>query len=233
MDAHPGDTLYFTDSEDVVHPIAVIGIVKNYIEHYAYVSADTYKEIFMTEPEYRYLVCVLKDYAEGQKISDFASSYIRTEDVSGVATAQTMSRTADAAVNQVLVLVLLFVASACLLAMIVMYTTSNVNISERTHEIANIKVIGFSNSEVLLYVTRENIISTVIGAVIGIVGGVALHRVLVNLISVDTVMYGDSISWWSFLVTLLIISAVAVLTSLPILFKINKVDMAETLKSIE
>lgn len=233
MDAHPGEILYFTDSDDVVHPITVIGIVKNYIEHYAYVSADTYKDIFMAQPEYRYLVCVLKDYAEGQEISDFASSYIRTEDVSGVATAQTMSRTADAAVNQVLVLVLLFVASACLLAMIVMYTTSNVNISERTHEIANIKVIGFSNSEVLLYVTRENIISTVIGAVIGIVGGVALHRVLVNLISVDTVMYGDSISWWSFLVTVLIISAVAVLASLPILFKINKVDMAETLKSIE
>lgn len=233
MDAHPGEILYFTDSDDVVHPITVIGIVKNYIEHYAYVSADTYKDIFMAQPEYRYLVCVLKDYAEGQEISDFASSYIRTEDVSGVATAQTMSRTADAAVNQVLVLVLLFVASACLLAMIVMYTTSNVNISERTHEIANIKVIGFSNGEVLLYVTRENIISTVIGAVIGIVGGVALHRVLVNLISVDTVMYGDSISWWSFLVTVLIISAVAVLASLPILFKINKVDMAETLKSIE
>lgn len=233
MDAHPGDTLYFTDADDVVHPLNVIGVVKNYIEHYAYMSADTYERNFISEPEYRYLVCVLKGYAESQDISNFASSYIGTEDISGVATAQTMSRTADAAVTQVLVLVLLFVASACLLAMIVMYTTSNVNISERTHEIANIKVIGFSNSEVLLYVTRENIISTVIGTVIGIVGGVVLHKVLVNLISVDTVMYGDSISWWSFLVTVLIIWAVAALASLPILFKINKVNMAETLKSIE
>lgn len=233
MDAHTGDTLYFADAEDIVHPLTVIGIVKNYIEHYAYVSESTYSRNFMSSPEYRYLICVLKDYAEGQDISSFASSYISTEDVSGVATAQTMSRTADAAVNQVLVLVLLFVVSACLLAMIVMYTTSNVNISERTHEIANIRVIGFSNSEVLLYVTRENLISTAIGMVIGLAGGVLLHKVLVNLISVDTVMYGDSISWWSFIVTVLIVLAVAIITSLPILFKINKVNMAETLKSIE
>ena len=233
MNAHTGDTLYFTDSDDVVYPLTVTGVVKNYIEHYAYVSGSTYEKHFTSSPEYRYLICVLKDYADAQDISDFASKYIKTDDVSGVATAQTMSRAADAAVNQVLVLVLLFVASACLLAMIVMYTTSNVNISERTHEIANIKVIGFSNGEVLLYVTRENLISTAIGTFMGLAGGVMLHKVLVELISVDTIMYGDTISWWSFIVTVFVVWGVAVLASLPILMKINKVDMAETLKSIE
>lgn len=233
MNVHTGDTVYFTDSEDIVHPLRVTGIVKNYIEHYAYVSEKTYRDNFFTQPEYRYLLCVLKDYASTQEISDFVSQYMKTEDVAGVATTQTMSRTADTAINQVLVLVLLFIVSACLLAMIVMYTTSNVNISERTHEIANIKVIGFSNGEVLLYVIRENIISTVVGTLIGLVGGVMLHKVLVNLISVDTVMYGDSISWWSFAVTVIIIFGVAALSSLPILFKVNQVNMAETLKSVE
>ena len=117
--------------------------------------------------------------------------------------------------------------------MIVMYTTSNVNISERTHEIANIKVIGFSDGEVLLYVIRENIISTAIGMFIGLVSGIFLHNVLVKLISVENVMYGSSVSWWSFFAAAGIIIAVALLAALPVLFKINKVKMAETLKSIE
>lgn len=228
-----GDMIYLTDSDDVVHCVKVIGIVKNYIDHYAYISQKTYEEVFFEAPEYKYLVCTLKDYLTDEEISAFAAEYLKTEDVAGATTSQTMSRTADTAINQVMILVALFVLSACLLAMIVMYTTSNVNISERTHEIANIKVIGFSDGEVLLYVIRENIISTAIGIIIGLVSGIFLHNALVNLISVENVMYGNTISLWSFFAAAWIIITVAVLAALPILFKINRVKMAETLKSIE
>ncbi len=233
MDVSEGDVVYLTDSDEIVHSVKVDGVVKNYIEHYAYISPEAYEEIFMTAPEYKYLLCSLKDYMDTQDVSDFAAGYLKSEDVAGVATSEMMADAADTAIDQVMILVVLFVLSACLLAMIVMYTTSNVNISERTHEIANIKVIGFSDGEVLLYVIRENIVSTVIGTVIGLVGGIFLHKVLVNLISVETVLYGTSVSWWSFIVAALIIIFVAVLASLPILFKINKVNMAETLKSVE
>ncbi len=233
LGAEPGDVIYFTDAEDVVHPVTVIGVVKNYIGHYAYVSHESYEEVFLAEPEYKYLLCTVKDYMDDGEIANFSSEYLKTEDVAGAATAQTMSSSADNAIKQVIVLVLLFVLSACLLAMIVMYTTSNVNISERTHEIANIKVIGFSDGEVLLYVIRENLISTVIGTVMGLVFGIFLHKALVDLIAVENIMYGTSISWWSFIVSTLIITGVAVLAALPILFKINKVNMAQELKSIE
>ncbi|MBP3441649.1 MAG: FtsX-like permease family protein [Clostridia bacterium] len=233
LNVNAGDTIYLTDSDDAVHSVQVTGVVKNYVDHYAYVSPETYEEVFFKAPQYKYLVCTLKDYLSDSEISDFAAEYLKTEDVAGAATAQAMLRTADTAINQVTVLVILFVLSACLLAMIVMYTTSNVNISERTHEIANIKVIGFSDGEVLLYIIRENLVSTLIGTLIGLAGGVFLHKVLVNLISVDTVLYGSDIAWWSFFVAALIIWCVAALASLPILLKINKVRMAETLKSVE
>ncbi len=233
MGVSTGDRIYLKDSDDIVHSIKVIGVVKNYIDHYAYISQKTYEEVFFEAPEYKYLVCTLKDYLTDEEISDFAAEYLQTEDVAGATTSQMMSRTADTAINQVMILVVIFVLSACLLAMIVMYTTSNVNISERTHEIANIKVIGFSDGEVLLYVIRENIISTVIGIYIGLVAGIFLHNALVNLISVENVMYGSTISWWSFFATAGIIIAVAILAALPILFKINRVKMAETLKSVE
>ncbi len=233
LNVRPGDSVNFTDSDEMVHTVRVSGVVKNYIEHYAYFSQEAYEEIFTSEPEYKYLLCSLKDYMDTQDISDFAAGYLKTEDVAGVATSEMMADAADTAIDQVVVLVVLFVLSACLLAMIVMHTTSNVNISERTHEIANIKVIGFGDGEVLLYVVRENLVSTVIGTAIGLVGGVFLHKVLINLISVESVLYGTAIAWWSFIVAALIILAVAVIASLPILFKINKVNMAETLKSVE
>lgn len=228
-----GDTVFFTDSDEITHQVKVAGVVKNYVDHYAYFAPSIYEEVFFEAPQYKYLVCALKDYLTEDEISGFTAEYLSTEDVAGAATAQAMSRTADTAINQVMVLVVLFILSACLLAMIVMYTTSNVNIGERTHEIANIKVIGFSDGEVIFYVIRENLVSTLIGTIIGLVGGIFLHKVLVNLISVDTILYGSSIAWWSFFVAELIIWGVTVLTSLPILFKINKVKMAETLKSVE
>ncbi len=228
-----GETVCFTDSNEMVYTVTVIGIVKNYLEHYAYMSSETYESVFFEAPQYKYLICTLKDYLNADEISRFAAEYLKTEDVAGAATAQTMSRMADIAINQVLALVIIFVLSACLLAMMVMYTTSNVNISERTHEIANIKVIGFSDGEVLIYVIRENIVSTAIGILIGLVSGIFLHSTLVKFISVENVMYGNSISWWSFLATAGIIILVALVAALPILFKINKVKMAETLKSVE
>lgn len=228
-----GDVIYFTDANEIVHPVTIVGVVKNYIGHYAYLSPETYENVFLTAPQYKYLLCTVKDYLNDNEIEDFSATYLRTEDVAGAATARTMSASADNAIRQVMILVILFVLSACLLAMIVMYTTSNVNISERSHEIANIKVIGFSDSEVLFYVIRENLISTITGIVIGLAGGIFLHKVLVNLIAVENIMYGTSISWWSFIVAALIIIGVAVIASVPILIKINKVDMAKELKSIE
>ncbi|MBR0348417.1 MAG: ABC transporter permease [Clostridia bacterium] len=233
MDIGTGDMIYFTDANEMMHPVKVIGIVKNYIEHYAYMSDETFEGTFFSAPQYKYIICTVKDYLTSDEISAFTTEFLKTEDIAAASTAEMMSRMADTAINQVMLLVIIFILSACLLAMIVMYTTSNVNISERTHEIANIKVIGFSDGEVLLYVIRENIISTAIGMLIGLVSGIFLHSVLVNLISVENVMYGSSISWWSFFAAAGIIIAVALLAALPVLFKINKVKMAETLKSIE
>ena len=114
-----------------------------------------------------------------------------------------------------------------------MYTNSNVNLSERTREIANIKVIGFSDHEVLIYVIRESVISTVYGVVIGLIAGIFLHKVLVGFISVDNIVYSSSIAWWSYLVTIAIISLISLISSLPIRYKIDKINMAETLKEIE
>lgn len=227
------DTIYFTDTDGNVFSATVGGIVKNYVDHYAYMSPETYEEVFSDTPVYKYILCKLKDYLTENEIAVISSEFLKTEEVTGVTTSENLADSVDVSINQVLALVILFVASACVLAAIVMYTIANVNISERTHEIANIKVIGFSDGEVLLYVIRENIVSTAVGILLGLIGGIPLHQALIKYISVENVMYGARIFWWSFILALLVIVVVALVAALPIMFKINKVNVPETLKMVE
>lgn len=228
-----GDTAYFTNTDGDIYSAVVSGITRNHINHYVYMSPQTYKDTFFDNPNYKYILSILKDYLTDSEIATLSSDFVKTDEVTGAVSSKALAQSVDISINQVLALVILFVAAAFVLASIVMYTISNVNISERNHEIANIKVIGFSDGELLIYVIRENIFATVIGILFGLVGGILLNRALVNYISVENVMYGHHIFWWSYFAAMLIIVLVGFVASLPILFKINRVNMPETLKSIE
>ena len=228
-----GDNVWLSSSDAAPKSARVGGIVKNYTNHYIYVSEETYSDVFDAEPQYKYIIVSTKSYVEKQDIENLASTFLKEDIVTGASTASEMADSVDVSISRIFAVVMLFVISACLLAMIVMYTNSNVNLSERTREIANIKVIGLSDHEVLIYVIRENIISTVLGTVIGLVAGIFLHSVLMGFISVDNVVYGSSISWWSYIVTMAIIVLISLISALPIKFKIDRIDMAQTLKEIE
>lgn len=228
-----GDNVWLTSSDSAPKYAIVSGIVKNYTNHYIYVSEETYSEVFGAEPQYKYIIVSTKSYVEKKDIENLASTFLKEDIVTGASTASDMAGSVDVSIGRILSVVMLFVISACLLAMIVMYTNSNVNLSERTREIANIKVIGLSDHEVLIYVIRENIISTVLGTVIGLIAGIFLHSVLMGFISVDNIVYGSSISWWSYIVTIAIIVLISLISALPIRFKIDRIDMAQTLKEIE
>ena len=232
LDISVGDDVWLTTSDTAPKSARVGGIVKNYTNHYIYVSEDTYSDVFDAEPQYKYIIVSTKSYVEKQDIENLASTFLKEDIVTGASTASEMADSVDVSIGRIFAVVMLFVISACLLAMIVMYTNSNVNLSERTREIANIKVIGLSDHEVLIYVIRENIISTVLGTVIGLVAGIFLHSVLMGFISVDNVVYGSSISWWSYIVTMAIIVLISLISALPIKFKIDRIDMAQTLKEI-
>ncbi|MDD6704169.1 MAG: FtsX-like permease family protein [Clostridiaceae bacterium] len=233
LDISVGDNVWLTTSDTAPKSARVGGIVKNYTNHYIYMAEDTYSDVFDAEPQYKYIIVSTKSYVEKQDIENLASTFLKEDIVTGASTASEMADSVDVSISRIFAVVMLFVISACLLAMIVMYTNSNVNLSERTREIANIKVIGLSDHEVLIYVIRENIISTVLGTVIGLVAGIFLHSVLMGFISVDNVVYGSSISWWSYIVTMAIIVLISLISALPIKFKIDRIDMAQTLKEIE
>lgn len=228
-----GEKICLTLADGTAHTARVSGIIKNYTDHYVYMSSEAYRSVFEAEPQSKYILATAKSYVDRAEIRSLASTFLKEDIVTGASTAEDMADSINISIERIGFVVLVFVLSACLLALIVMYTNSNINLSERTREIANIKVIGLSDHEVLIYVIRENIISTVYGTVFGLIGGVFLHKALIGFISVDNIVYGNRIAWWGFFAAVLIIVLIALISALPIKLKINKINMAETLKEIE
>ena len=229
----PGGEIYLASPNGTTYSTLVSGIVKNYTNHYVYMTDETYEEVFGEEPQRKYIIVTAKSYVEEKDIEKLASDFLKEDIVTGASTASDMASSVDVSINRIFAVVMLFVLSACLLALIVMYTNSNVNLSERTREIANIKVIGLSDHEVLIYVIRESIISMAYGTLIGLIAGIFLHKVLVGFITVDNIVYSSSIAWWSYLVTIFVIVLISFVSAMPIKFKIDRINMAETLKEIE
>ena len=128
-------------------------------------------------------------------------------------------------------LVLIICAGA--LTFVVLYNLNNINISERRRELATLKVLGFYDIELSQYIYRENILITIIGIALGVIGGIFLNRFVVTTVEVDIVMFGRQIFAMSFVKSILIAVAFTVIVNIIVHFKLKKIDMATSLKSVE
>ena len=155
---------------------------------------------------------------------------MQNENVSSAVTSSALAESVGNSVDKLISVAALFIFFAAVLCTVVIYTITGINIGEREREIANIKVLGFSDNETVFYISRESIFSCVIGLVAGLVGGVFLHRALLGMISVDNVTYSENILWWSYFATALVVCVAAFISFLPVAEKIRKISMAETIK---
>ena len=114
-----------------------------------------------------------------------------------------------------------------------LYNLNNINICERIRELATLKVLGFYDGEVSAYVFRENVILTIAGILTGYVAGNFLHEFVVSTVEVDMVMFGRDIHSMSYVYATLITVAFALIINLSMHYKLKKVDMTTSLKSIE
>lgn len=131
-----------------------------------------------------------------------------------------------------LVIVVLII-SAGMLAFVVLYNLNTVNIAERKRELATLKVLGFYNMEVAEYVYRENLLLTFLGAVVGVVLGKFLHLFIIETVEVDSAMFGRNINPPSFVYSLILTVVFSLMINGVMYFKLRKIDMVESLKSIE
>ena len=188
INAKVGDTIKVTTSDDVEKEIKVVGITENYISHYVYMSKELYQQIYGDEYHTNALMIQDNDLTEEQE-EKFMQEAVARNEVSTVTLTKTTMKTLDDTMNSLNYVVVILIVSAGLLAFVVLYNLSNINISERIRELATIKVLGFYDREVYDYVTRETIILTLIGILLGLGVGYFLNFYILGTCEINMLRF--------------------------------------------
>lgn len=227
-----GDTLYIKKSDTQSVEVRVSQIVENYLFHYIYLSADSYREAFGEEAEWNYI------YIKTAKISQeeqetLATGLMKEEAVTALTLIKSLEETVQSMMSSLDLVVWVLIASAALLAFIVIYNLNNINIVERRRELATIKVLGFYDGEVAGYIYRENVLLTFFGILFGMGLGVVLHQYVIRTCEIDMIMFGRQIQGASFLFSIALTLIFAAFVNFAMFFKLRRIDMVESLKSVE
>ena len=232
LDVEPGDAITIRDDDLGDLEVKVQAVCENYMGHYLYMTPGYYEEVYGSAPDYN---CIF--YKTADRITEEAERI--GEEALAVPGALSVSYTTDlkeqvdnmlGALDSVIAVLII---SAGMLAFVVLYNLNNISITERQRELATLKVLGFYNKEVTMYVYRENILLTFLGALFGIVLGKILHRFIIVTVEIESVMFGRNIDLSSFVYAFLLTLLFSLLVNGAMYFKLKKIDMVESLKSVE
>ena len=225
-----GDTLVFRDDDMNTFTCTISGISENFVYNYVYINGETYEESVSKEPEFAHAFLRIKEELD---LHEAAALVTEADHVSGVSVNQDFRERFDNMMKSLNYIVLLIIVCAGALAFIVLYNLTNINITERIREIATIKVLGFYPGETASYVFKENFALTAIGAGVGLLLGVALHKFVMFNIDIDAVAFDERITAFSFVLSFLITFLFTAFVDVAMYFKLDKINMVESLKSIE
>ena len=212
------------------YSLKVSGITENYTFNYVYISPKYYNEIFDKDPIYNSIIANTQSL---QNENDFSMKLMDNSIVKGVSFNTGIRENFDNMIKSLNYVIIVIIVSAGTLAFVVLYNLTNVNISERIREIATIKVLGFYDKEVSAYIYRENIFLTLFGIVLGEVLGVFLHRFIMVTVEMDNMMFGRNIDFPSFIFSAILTIIFAILVNSVMYYKLKKVKMVESLKSVD
>lgn len=226
-----GDEIKLTTSEKKELTVTVSALFDNYVDSFVFISPETCEEQLGEVPEYKSALANAPDGADVNRCAEALTHDV--DGVRGVMLSVDTKARMSSMMDGLLVVVAAIILCAGLLAFIVLYNLTNINISERIREIATLKVLGFYPNEAAHYVFRENLILTGAGAVFGLGLGVALHAFVMNAIKVDMMYFKPHISFLSFAVSIVITFVFAMIVNAIMRRRIDNIDMAGALKSIE
>lgn len=227
-----GDSLELDNGDGIKRAITIKGVVENYVGHYVYMSPSYYKQIFHIRQVDTSILATMKEPGTAIEAT-LGQEIINHETINSVSFYSGVAASFSDMISSLDFIIIVLVIAAGMLAFVVLYNLTNVNISERLREIATIKVLGFYDLEVAEYVYRENILLTLIGALCGLGLGIGLHRLIMNLAEMESVMFGRNIDASSFLYALAITMLFAIIVNLVMYRKLKKIPMVESLKSVE
>lgn len=227
-----GNKLSVESQDGEFTEITITNICENYMEHYLYLSPELYEEIYGKPVEENNIYFKMKDLDE-KKLGAIGENILEKRAALNVSYTYNMEERLDEMLESLDIVIVVLIISAGLLAFVVLYNLNNINITERKRELATIKVLGFYDNEVSAYVYRENILLTLIGTVAGVLLGSLLHRYVITTVEIDSVMFTRIIENISFVYSALLTFGFSVFVNVVMYFKLKKIDMVESLKSVE
>lgn len=232
LNVKTGDNVLIHDEDNKQATVKVSGVMEMYINNYIFMTSEYYSQVFGYTPDNNRILGILT--SDGDDIqSVIGDRYLTDNNVKSLTFVKANITRFENMIQSLDLVTWVLIISAGMLAFVVLYNLTNVNISERIREIATIKVLGFYDREVGEYVYRENIILTLIGGVFGLLLGMALHAYIMTTIELDGVMFGTKINISSFLISYGITILFSLLINIFMYPSLKKIPMVESLKSVE
>lgn len=226
-----GDTIELKNGDNEIFEVNISGITENYVGHFAYFSPTYYEEIFGEIPTYNSELLLFSEALTKEQENQIANDLMKQDRVLNVTFLSDSSTALDDTTEILNIVVWLLIISAGLLAFIVLYNLNNINISERIRELSTIKVLGFYDKEVTMYIYRENIFLTLFGIIAGLFLGQILHGYVLATVELDMLMFSPEIHLLSYLYSSLITLFFTIIVGFVMYQKLKHVDMIEALKS--
>lgn len=225
-----GDEILLRDEEMREMRVRVSGIFENYIYNYVYINENTYRSQMKEEPEYK---SAYVKFEEGGDVHECAASLMDEDGVASVSVNEDMRERIGSMMSSLDYIVVTVIICAAVLAFIVLYNLTNINITERIREIATIKVLGFYKKETANYVFRENMVLTGLGALLGLFLGRMLHAFVMGQINIDMIAFAVRVKGISYVYSIFLTFLFAWSVNLVMSVKIDRINMAESLKSVD
>ncbi len=230
LNIQPGDTVTLRNPDLEALQLTVSGIYENHVYNYALVTPETIRAQWGREPEMQMAFVSVR---EGRNPNSAGAAANRLNGVINVTVSQELAKSVNTMMAAMDLVVIVVVFCAGILAVIVLYNLTNININERIREIATIKVLGFNAMETAMYVFKENLVLSVFGTAFGIPMGKFLLEFVISQIKIDLIWIKPTLAGWSLAVSIVLTILSAVAVDSIFYFKLEKINMAEALKSAE
>lgn len=226
-----GDAIWvkYLDKEER-HPVKITGITKNYVFNYIYLGKSAYETAFHAPPEYNQFLVIT---ADGQSTDAITSHLTGLSGIAAVSFTEELMGNIKTTISSIDSIIWILIIAAGLLAFVVLYNLTNINIGERQRELATLKVLGFYNKETYSYIFRETMILSIVGCLAGLVFGIFLYRALVMTVEPDILLLTRDLTWKGYLAAAALTMFFTWIVNQCMKPKIKGIDMLESLKSVE
>lgn len=223
------DKITLKSADGKTYTFVISAVCENYVGHYVFMNKNTYEKNI---GDYKTNIVYLKiDDLKNEK--QLSTALLKNDNIMGVISVDATISSVDDMLKSLNSVVAILIVLSGALSFVVLYNLSYINISERKREIATLKVLGFTDKEVDRYITKETIILTIIGIMLGLLFGIFLNNVILNTVEIEMVRFLRNIDWISYVITALIVISFTLIVNKIIHFALKKIDMIESLKSVE